>query len=141
LKFRFRLERALKFVELKETVHKLEVASLTRNVGSLEKKKSQLEQSILNSLAKQSDPSAVAWMEFHMKRVVLDREEIRKTEKKIEEANEQLGFAKRTLIQITKKKKALEALREKRRQEFTVEESRRLQKTIDELYRLSKVGS
>jgi flagellar biosynthesis chaperone FliJ len=112
-----------------------------RTITKLENKKSSLQTSLLTALSKQSDPSAGSWMDFYMKRVLLDREEIRKTEKEIEEAKEQLHFSKHKLVQMVRKKKALEALREKRKQEFTVEENRRLQKSIDELYRLSKVGS
>ena len=53
MKFRFKLERMLSFVKIRETMKKLEVSALIQKVSLLEKRKDSLREGINQLLEKQ----------------------------------------------------------------------------------------
>ncbi|NQW44704.1 MAG: hypothetical protein HQ462_04785, partial [Deltaproteobacteria bacterium] len=55
MKFRFRLERLLSFIRVKETMKKLEVSALVQKVNILEFRKDQLAENVKKLLQNQNE--------------------------------------------------------------------------------------
>ncbi len=140
MRFRFRLERVLDFQRLNETVKKMEVATLVRQLEALEKEKVVREETIRSVLAESTVRLAqnADWIPYQTAKVAADAREISRLEHKIVKAHEALEDKKFELGKLAMKRKAIENLREKKKFAFRVDETRREQKNNDEMYRLLK---
>ncbi len=140
MRFKFRLEKVLHFARLKETVKKMEVASLQNEILTLEKRKETLDQELRTLLGNsgKSLVSSLAWAPYETSRVQVNLGNRQELETAISTKTEALEFGKLELSRAALKRKALENLREKRKSEFRTEEGRRDQKKLDEYFRLSK---
>ena len=134
--FRFRLEKVLHFVRLKETVKKMELASLAGRMAFLRRRIEDMQQGMRELLAR---PHESQWALYQTEKIAFDAREIRRLEGVLR--NEELAMEKkkRELTRLLFRKKALESLREKRYREFRMEENRRQQRRLDDLHN-QKVG-
>lgn len=141
MRFRFRLQRMLQFVELREKAKKLEVASLMHAIQAAEVKKDLMEAVALQILnqSKVKMETTLAWLPYETDKVSHNLRETQRLEKTIHEERERLAIKQEELGRLSLRRKALESLREKRRADFRIEESRKDQRRLDEVYSLSRL--
>jgi len=136
--FRFRLEKVLHFIRLRETVKKMEVSAIAQRLRFLEDRKVMLGENIRALLARQSESPNSGWEYFQNNKVSVDVKEVTQLERMIEQEKKYLEKKRDELNRLYQKKRALEALREKKNKEFRLEESHRQQAQADEAYQLSR---
>jgi flagellar biosynthesis chaperone FliJ len=139
--FEFRLEKALSFVQLKETTKKMEVAASLQKLHFLKGRKSSLADNIRNVLAKTYENGYfdLANAAYFTEQINLTKLENDRLERFIREEENLLKKKQQELSRLQMRKKGLESLREKRLQEFKLRESRREQKQIDDTYELIRL--
>ena len=136
MKFRFRLEKALHFARLNETVQKMEVAKTLQRIETVKARKLVVEEQLRSVLNEASQAPAGARAPFQATRIAADTDEIsrlglvlRKEEIAAERARAELG-------RLAMRRKALESLEEKRRTEFNFARNRQQQMEVEESFRL-----
>lgn len=92
MKFRFRLERMLSFVRIKETMKKLEVSALTQKINVLELKKDGLRTNVNLLLNKQKErlQFGTEWLSFLSQKIEQDTRETLRIERMIRKEKEDL---------------------------------------------------
>lgn len=140
MRFRFRLERMLSFIRIKETMKKLEVSTLTQKVVALESQKDSLRKNINELLEKQKErlQFGTEWLEFLSRKIEQDTRETIRLERVIRNEKEELDNKRYELGVIAMRRKGLESLKEKRFSDFKLEDRRRSQKRLDQNYQLLK---
>jgi flagellar biosynthesis chaperone FliJ len=140
MKFRFKLERMLSFVRIKETMKKLEVSALVQKVTALELRKDRLRTNVNELLEKQKEKLSFGteWLQFLNQKIELDSKESLKLERMIRKEKEDLENRRYELGVISMRRKGLESLKEKRMFEFKMVERRKAQKRLDQNYQLLK---
>lgn len=136
--FKFRLDRVLHFIRLKETVKKMEVATIIQRVNFLKRRKDGLEAGMRDLLSKHHEQLSSEWTYYHTSKITLDAKEISKLEDLMVKENAALEKSKGELGRLLMRKKSLETLKEKRHQEFKMQESRRQQHRLDDIYQASQ---
>jgi flagellar export protein FliJ len=131
--FRFRLEKLLHFVRLKETVKKMEIVSIRKQMDFLRRQKEGLEQTARGLLA------GTALTYYQTTKIALDVKLAVSLQGQIEEANQHLEKKKAELNRLMMRKKGLESLREKKKHEFRTLAGRRQQRRLEDLHALKKV--
>lgn len=140
MKFRFKLERMLSFVKIRETMKKLEVSTLIQKVCLLEKRKDSLREGINQLLEKQKErlQYGTEWLAFLSQKIEQDNKETLKLERLIRKEKEDLENKRYELGVISMRRKGLESLKEKRFSDFKIDERRKSQKRLDQNYELLK---
>lgn len=140
MKFRFRLERMLSFVRIKETMKKLEVSALTQKINVLELKKDGLRTNVNLLLNKQKErlQFGTEWLSFLSQKIEQDTRETLRIERMIRKEKEDLENKRYELGAIAMRRKGLESLKEKRFMDFKLDERRKSQKRLDQNYQLLK---
>lgn len=138
MRFEFRLEKILNLVRLKETVKKMEVASVLQKIRYLEKRKNTIQEGIRELLEKSVTGLNTQWLFFQNTKIEMDVKEQKKIDKLLVEENQTLHERQKELEAILLRRKSLEALKEKRLKEHKLTEGRRIQKQLDEIYQLTK---
>lgn len=140
MKFRFRLERMLQFVELREATKRTEIATLRQAIHSGEQRKIGLEGSIRKMLVDSRARLAInaSWVPYEVQKIDADSKEILKIERELVKHHETLLIKQEELSRLSMRKKALESLKDKRKLDFSLNQSRREQKLLDESYRTVK---
>lgn len=142
MRFKFRLEKALGFLKLRETMMKMEVASvlrkLTRAREDWERLQAATRQLLEETPQRLSEGSA--WIPYQTSQVALNVESMRKKEKEIALIQVELAEKQEELGRLAMKRKALENLKDNKYHEHRIEERRREQKKMDELFTLSKLN-
>ena len=140
MKFRFKLERMLSFVKIRETMKKLEVSALIQKVSLLEKRKDSLREGINQLLEKQKErlQYGTEWLAFLSQKIEQDNKETLKLERLIRKEKEDLENKRYELGVISMRRKGLESLKEKRFADFKIDERRKSQKRLDQNYELLK---
>jgi len=136
--FRFRLEKVLHFIRLRETVKKMEVSAIAQRVRFLEDRKVMLSENIRALLARQSQSPNSGWEYFQNNKVSLDVKEVTQLERMLEQEKKYLEKKREELNRLYQKKRALEALREKKSKEFKLDQSHRQQAQADEAFQTSR---
>jgi hypothetical protein len=140
MKFTFRLERMLHFLRMKETMKKMELASVTQRIVFLGKRKTQVDEILRQLLSRNSEHTNTDWSYYETNKISLDAKESIRLGLLIQEETAHLEKKKRELSRLMMRKKGLEALKEKRAAEFKLVEARREQKKLDETFQLTKVS-
>ncbi len=140
MKFRFRLERLLSFIRIKETMKKLEVSALVQKVNILEFRKDQLAQNVKKLLQNQNErlQSGTEWLSFLSQKIEQDSKETLRVERVIRKEKEDLENKRYELGRISMRRKGVESLKEKRFADFKLDEGRKSQKRLDQSYQLLK---
>lgn len=140
MRFRFRMERMLNFLELKETTKKMETATLIQKKTKLESMREERQATIRDVLGSYRNQitSGSEWVPYQVAKVQADSEDLYKIELAIKFAIIEIDKRKQELARIAMRRKGLSNLKEKRHQEFKLDQSRLDQKRTDELYRLVK---
>lgn len=140
MRFRFRLERMLSFIRIKETMKKLEVSTLTQKVVALELQKESLRKNINELFEKQKErlQFGTEWLDFLSRKIEQDTRESLRLERVIRTEKEELDNKRYELGVISMRRKGLESLKEKRFADFRLEDRRRSQKRLDQNYQLLK---
>lgn len=131
--FRFRLEKVLHFVRLKETVKKMELASIAGRIRFLTDRIAEM-RGVLRDLL--SRPHDSAFAVFQTQKIAADAREVSRLESVLRNEETALEKKRRELNRILMRKKGLESLREKRHQEFRMEKNRREQRKLDDLHQI-----
>src|SRR5947209_373391 len=106
--FRFRLEKILHFIRLKETMKKMEIVSIQRRVEFLQRRREALEASSRQLLGE------LALSLYHTTKIAIDARESYNLIDQIKELNGHLERKKRDLSRLIFRRKGLESLREKK---------------------------
>ncbi len=140
MKFRFRLEKMLSFVRIKETMKKLEISVIAQKVNALEFKKDNLRRNINELLDKQKErlQYGTEWLTFLSQKIEQDTQETLKVERVIRKEKESLENKRYELGVVSMRRKGLESLKEKRLSDFKLDEQRKFQKRLDQNYQLLK---
>ena len=138
MKFDFRLEKVLHFVRLKETVKKMELASIAQRVSFLEKRTEEIRAGLRVMLEKHHTQLSAEWVQYHTSKIAFDAHEVGRLEAILQKETAALEKKKVELSRLLYRKKALEALREKRLREFNTHESRRQQRVLDDVYQMTQ---
>lgn len=136
MRFKFRLERVLDFLVLRETMKKTEVAALVRELQEYKVKIETLEQE-LRSLLEEGPrrfTENMHWAAFQVARIAADRRDIEALGKKIIATEDELIEKRGELSRLSMRRKAMENLKDKKREEFKLDQSRKDQKAMDELH-------
>lgn len=131
MKFRFRLERVLHIIRLRETVKKMEVSAQMKRVEAMLRRCEKLRSEMQLLLSRV--PAEMEFAPYAMAQVQTNAEEVVKLQQLIDEENEILAKRKAELSRLFMKRKAAESLREKRLKEFQTDENRGEQKRLDEI--------
>ena len=137
--FKFRLEKILHLIQVKETAKRNEIFSIIRSIVDMEGKKAGLNENIRLLLERNSDGVSLEWAPYASIKIPHDVQEIRILETKIANEKNSLEQRKIELKQVVMRRKGLESLRGKRLREFTLERDRTLQKRMDEWHRIVRV--
>jgi flagellar export protein FliJ len=139
MRFRFRLERMRNFIQLKETVKKMETAALIQRIQEMERRKTERGNTIRSLLEQSRNQLAygLEWVPYQTGKLQADCKEIELLEQEIIGAKHELAGKKEDLARLAMRRKALDTLKDKRRSEHRIQEERKDQKKLDELYRLS----
>jgi flagellar export protein FliJ len=140
MRFRFRLERMLRFLELREAVKKTETAALVQRLKELEARRETRQrtiQEVLGNYQRQLE-SGNQWVPYQVGKIQADSRELIRLEEDIHQTKLDVTRTKDELARIAMRRKALANLKEKRYAEFRLSESRLEQKRLDEMYRLVK---
>ena len=136
MRFKFRLARVLNYLSLKETVKKMEVAAVVREIALTEQRVLELEADLRQLL--EEGPKRFAegmqWASFQVNRIAADRRDIEVLAKKLNTLQEDLQEKRGELAKLAMRRQAMENLRDKRKAEFKLDQSRRDQKQMDELF-------
>lgn len=138
MRFEFKLEKILNLVRLKETVKKMEVASVIQKLNFLENRKTALQNGIRELLEKSVTNMNTHWIFFQNSKIEMDVKEQKKIDGLILDEQDELRVRQKELEEIMLKRKSLEAIREKRLREHKTIQGRRIQKQLDEIYQLNK---
>ena len=138
MNFQFRLAKVLHFIKLKETVKKMEVASIIQRINFLNKRVEGLQAGMRDLLSKHHEQLSSEWTFYHTSKIGLDAKEVSKIEALLVNENAGLEKKKGELGRLLMRKKSLENLKEKRLQEFKMQESRKQQRSLDDLYQVSQ---
>ncbi|MBM4317101.1 MAG: hypothetical protein FJ116_06440 [Deltaproteobacteria bacterium] len=140
MKFRFKLERMLSFVRIKETMKKLEVSALIQKVNVLEQRQILLRSNVNDLLEKQKEKISFGteWLQFLNQKIECDSKESLKLERMIRKEKEDLENRRYELGVISMRRKGLESLKDKRMYEFKLNDRRKAQKQLDQNYQLLK---
>lgn len=137
MRFKFRLARVLNYLSLKETVKKMEVAAVVREIALAERRVQELEVDLRQLL--EEGPKRFAegmqWASFQVNRIAADRRDIEALAKNLRLLHEALEEKRGELARLAMRRQAMENLRDKRKAEFKLDQSRRDQKQMDELFR------
>lgn len=135
--FKFRLEKILHFVKLRETVKKMEVSAILQRLRFMERQREELSTGIRDMLGKQSDMD-FSWKYYQINKVVQDVKDLKVLDTSILHEQTALERKKRELATLFQRKRALESLREKKSKEFRVDQSHKQQRELDEIFQLSR---
>jgi flagellar biosynthesis chaperone FliJ len=127
----------LHFFVLKETTKKMEIAACMQKIQYLESRKERLNGNIRELLDRVPQDADLQLVPYQGPKISLDLKELKITELEIKKQTEELDMRRAELVNIVRRKKALEALKDKKAQEFRVEQSRREQKLLDQTYQLT----
>jgi flagellar biosynthesis chaperone FliJ len=131
MKFQFRLQKALHFLQMKETVKRMEVAAAMQRVNFLQNRIADVERSLRDLLARHPGVET-DWAPYQTSKIALDAKELGRLSGLLTTEKLALEKKQRELSRLLMRKKGLEGLREKHLAEHRLEESRRMQKNIDE---------
>lgn len=140
MKFVFRLEKMLHFVQMREAMKKTEIAHLQSDLKILEERKIKLSTEAQSLLDKQyqSLDTGLQSLHFSTQKVLLNVRESERLDGLIINAKERLEFRIQELQTLMRRRTGLEKLKEKRFAEFKLIKNRKEQHAMDELYTLSK---
>jgi len=134
MKFKFRLDKILELLHLKERELKHRFLIQKKRVVWLEQQVQKLETHIEFALDKTESKLASHWLEYYDQDVPHRIEEQRVLQKQIRDEKFELEKIKKRIELMRLKRKSLEALREKKRGEFRQEVIRDDQKKLDEAF-------
>ncbi len=134
--FKFKLEKVLHHVRIRETMKRMEVSSLVQRVAFLERRKDELARGVREVLEQSHRVITPAWAVFQNNKISLDAAEVSRLEKLLIEEQRMLEKRKGELNRILMRKRGLDTLRDKRLAEHRTEESRHEQKQADENHQL-----
>ena len=139
MRFRFRLEKMLSILQMKEMTKKLEVAAVKRRIHQIQNKKASLVGTIQGLLRKQKERiEEREWAFYRNIKIEKDNEELKEIEHKIVKEKKVLDGKMAELTRLSCQKKALESLKQKRRKEHQSGEGLKEQKKIEELFRMAQ---
>jgi len=138
MNFKFRLEKILHFVKLRETVKKMEVSAITQRLRYLDSRRTSLEENIRAMLSRQGEAPNGEFQYFQTNKVSLDVKDLAQLEVVIRQENVQLERRKGDLARLFQRRRALESLREKKEKEFRTEQGHKAQAQMDEAFQLSR---
>jgi len=138
MKFKFRLEKAARFFDQRETAKKLELANVIAQLSRLKSELQQFETENREVFSQNNRVQTIAapWIKLWMDRIEANLAEIKRVQSKIESVLAVVEIKKQELSAISKRKKALEKVREKRLSEFKIQKTRAEQKKLDENYQI-----
>ncbi len=140
MKFQFRLEKMLHFVQMREDMKKAEIAHLQSDLKILSERKLKLSNDARDLLDKQYQTLELGVQSLHYstQKVLLNIRESERIDGLIINAKERLEFRINELQNLMRRRTGLEKLKEKRFAEFKLVKNRKEQHAMDELYTLSK---
>lgn len=136
--FNFKLERALHFLRLKETLKKMEVAAQIGKIRFLEVRKIKLQENIHSIFSRREKKVDLDWAPYDADKVTLDKSDLDRLELQLTEQKSILDQKKEELGRALMRRKGLEKLREKRQAEYKKDEQKKAQTRLDETFQLSK---
>lgn len=138
MRFEFRLEKILNLVRLKETVKKMEVASVVQKINYLQNRKNSIQGGIRELLEKAATNLSTQWFSFQNTKIEMDVHEQKRIDSLLLDERAELSERQKELEAIMLRRKSLEALKEKRLKEHKLVQGRKVQKQLDEIYQLTK---
>ena len=136
--FRFRLEKVLHFVKLRETVKKMEVAAITQRLRFMKQRQEVLQENIRTMLSRQSETPNGEWQYFQTNKVAVDVKELGQLEVAVRKEEVALERRRNDLNRLFQRRKALESLKEKKEKEFRMEQTHKQQNQLDEIYQMNR---
>jgi hypothetical protein len=141
MRFRFRLEKILSWIRLRETTKKMEFATTLQRTEFLKKRKQAVQESIFSAC---ENPTEGSYIDLGLslvqsEKLKFDREEILRLEILIRKEEETLEKKRSELAKLAMRRRGLENLKDKRYREFRLIEVRKDQKRLDENYQILKV--
>jgi len=128
----------LHFFVLKETTKKMEIAACMQKIQFLETRRDRLNTNIRELLDRVPKESDLHLVPYQGPKITIDLNEIKVTELELKRQNEELEMRRAELVNIGRRKKALEALKERKAQEFRLNRSRKEQKDMDQMFQLTQ---
>lgn len=138
MNFRFRLEKVLHFVKLRETVKKMEVSAITQRIRFLEGRRQTLQENIRALLARQGEAPNGEFQYFQTSKVTLDVKDLSQLDVVIRQEQVALERRKNDLARLFQRRRALESLKDKKEREFRTEQGHKQQAQLDEIFSLSR---
>lgn len=138
--FRFRLQRMLGFISLREKSKKLEVAALLRAIRSAEARHAYL-QSVIESLLKESKTrmqESLAWVTYENAKVVSTVQELGGLERELVKSRDELALKQEALNRLVMRRRALESLKQAKHSEWKLVANRNEQKKIDDIFVMNR---
>ena len=127
----------LHFFALKETTKKMEIAACLQKMKFLETRKTRLEGNIRDLLERVPKETDLHLVPYQGNKVAIDLKDLKLTELDMKRCNEELDMRRAELMNIARRKKALEALKARKEQEFRVSQNRKEQKNLDDTFQLT----
>src|SRR3989344_680748 len=93
MKFHFSLEKILSLVKIKETMKRMEVASVAQRIEYLKRRRSSIEQNMRNTLELVNGGKSLEWTSFYTSKMELDVIEVKRIGTLVE--NERTVLAER----------------------------------------------
>jgi len=138
VKFQFKLERLLGFIRLKETMKKMEIASVNKKIAFLEHRISLSHSSLRKILEKCYEGNSQDYEYYHTNQVALDAGQLKKLNEAVVVCKREKEDKVQELNRLMMRRKGLESLREKRWQEHRKVVSKKAQKDLDEAFQLTE---
>ncbi len=132
-KFKFRLERALRFAGLRENQKKTQVAATLQRIRFLDKYIVKLDSKLQQALEISSREVNTLQGEAHRQSVVPTMDELKRMQKLLVEEKAALETQKQEMNKLSQRRRSLESLREKHMADFKLSETRAEQKRIDDM--------
>lgn len=140
MKFSFRLDKMLRFIELEEITKKTEISALLKKLTDIKLQLIDRQKTIQEVLLSSQDRLIEGnhWVPYQIDKVAADSKKINDLTAELSEIETRVVEKKAELGRVIMRRRALSKLKEKRYSEFRVQQSRIEQKHLDELFRLVK---